>query len=47
MLSMLMGFIADLVFRSAASGSRAYEAEIDRYLVARGYFRPSRTKLSH
>jgi hypothetical protein len=33
---LLMNLVADVIFRSAGTRSRAYEAEIDRYLDARG-----------
>ncbi len=39
-LWLLMGFLADLIFGSASARSRAYEAEVDRYLAERGYSRP-------
>jgi hypothetical protein len=33
---LLMRFIADIIFESAAARKRSYEKEIDRYLEARG-----------
>jgi hypothetical protein len=34
---LLMRFIADMIFESAAARKRSYEKEIDRYLEARGF----------
>lgn len=34
---LLMNLVADLIFQWAASGKRAYEAEVDHYLEARGF----------
>ena len=34
---LLMRLIADVVFDVAASRKRSYEAEIDRYLQAKGF----------
>src|SRR4030095_11873116 len=34
---LLMRLIADLLFEAAASRNRSYEAEVDRYLQARGF----------
>jgi hypothetical protein len=34
---LLMRFIADVIFESAAARKRSYEKEIDRYLEARGF----------
>jgi hypothetical protein len=34
---LLMRLIADVVFETAASRKRSYEAEIDRYLQAKGF----------
>lgn len=36
-VGLLMKLIADMLFESAASGKRSYEAEVDRYLEARGF----------
>jgi hypothetical protein len=36
-VTLLMGLVADLVFDSAASMRRAFDAEIDRYLQGRGF----------
>jgi hypothetical protein len=38
---LLMGFLVDLVFDSAASVGRSYPAEVGKYLEQRG-FRPER-----
>jgi hypothetical protein len=35
-VTLLMGFVADLVFDSAASMRRSFDAEFDRYLQGRG-----------
>jgi hypothetical protein len=35
-VALLMGLVADLVFDSAASMQRSFDAEIDRYLQGRG-----------
>jgi hypothetical protein len=35
-VSLLMGFLADLVFNSAAAMRRSYRADIDRYVGRRG-----------
>jgi hypothetical protein len=35
-VTLLMGLVADLVFDSAASMRRSFDAEIDRYLQGRG-----------
>jgi hypothetical protein len=34
---LLMRLIADILFETAKSRNRSYEAEIDRYLEARGF----------
>ena len=34
---LLMRLIADLLFDTAASRNRSYEAEVDRYLEAQGF----------
>lgn len=34
---LLMRLIADVLFEAAASRNRSYEAEVDRYLEARGF----------
>jgi hypothetical protein len=34
---LLMRLIADVVFEASASRKRSYEAEIDRYLQAKGF----------
>jgi hypothetical protein len=34
---LLMRLIADILFEAAASRNRSYEAEVDRYLEARGF----------
>jgi hypothetical protein len=34
---LLMRLIADMLFDAAASRSRSYEAEFDRYLEAQGF----------
>lgn len=34
---LLMRLLADAVFEAAASRKRSYEAEIDRYLQAKGF----------
>ena len=36
LVSMLMGFLADLVFNSAAAMRRSYTSDIDRYVAKRG-----------
>jgi hypothetical protein len=36
-VTLLMGFVADLVFDSAASMHRSFGAEVDRYFQARGF----------
>ena len=36
-VSLLMGLVADLVFDSAASMRRSFDAEIDRYFQDRGF----------
>jgi hypothetical protein len=35
-VTLLMGLVADLVFDSAASMRRSFDAEFDRYLQGRG-----------
>jgi hypothetical protein len=35
-VTLLMGLVADLVFDSAASMRRSFDAEIDRYLKGQG-----------
>ena len=35
-VSLLMGFLADLVFNSATAMRRSYRADIDRYVARRG-----------
>jgi hypothetical protein len=35
-VTLLMGLVADLVFDSAASMRRSFDAEIDRYLQGQG-----------
>jgi hypothetical protein len=35
-VTLLMGLVADLVFDSASSMRRSFDAEIDRYLQGRG-----------
>ena len=35
-VTLLMGLVADLVFESAASMRRSFDAEIDRYFQDRG-----------
>jgi hypothetical protein len=35
-VTLLMGFLADLVFDSAASMRRSYRADVDRYFARRG-----------
>ena len=35
MIGLLIGFLAEVVFDSAASLGRSYEAEVDRYLRER------------
>ena len=37
LVRLLMRLIADVVFEAAASRKRSYEAEIDRYLQAKGF----------
>lgn len=37
LVRLLMRLIADVVFDAAASRKRSYEAEIDRYLQAKGF----------
>jgi hypothetical protein len=34
---LLMRLIADMLFETAASRNRSYEAEVDRYLAAQGF----------
>jgi hypothetical protein len=34
---LLMRLIADMLFETAASRNRSYEAEVDRYLEAQGF----------
>jgi hypothetical protein len=34
---LLMSLLADLIFESAASRKRSYEAEVDRYLETSGF----------
>jgi hypothetical protein len=34
---LLMRLIADILFETAASRNRSYEAEVDRYLEAQGF----------
>jgi hypothetical protein len=34
---LLMRLIADVLFETAASRNRSYEAEVDRYLQAQGF----------
>jgi len=36
-VTLLMGLVADLVFESAASMRRSFDAEIDRYFQDRGF----------
>jgi hypothetical protein len=36
-VTLLMGLVADLVFESTAALRRSYDADIDRYLKARGF----------
>ncbi len=36
MAQLLLGLLADLVFRSVASARRSFPAEVDRYLEQRG-----------
>jgi hypothetical protein len=36
-VSLLIGLVADLVFESAASMRRSFDAEIDRYFEDRGF----------
>jgi len=35
-VTMLMGFLADLVFSSATSMRRSYRTDMDRYVAKRG-----------
>ena len=35
-VSLLMGFLADLVFNSATSMRRSYREDMDRYVARRG-----------
>ena len=35
-VTMLMGFLADLVFSSATTMRRSYRADMDRYVAKRG-----------
>jgi hypothetical protein len=35
-VTLLMGFLADLVFNSASSMRRGYRADMDRYVSRRG-----------
>jgi hypothetical protein len=37
LVRLLMRLIADVVFEAAASRKRSYEAEVDRYLQAKGF----------
>ena len=36
-VTLLMGLVTDLVFESAASMRRSFDAEIDRYFQDRGF----------
>jgi len=36
-VTLLMGLVADLVFDSAASLRRSFDAEMDRYFQGRGF----------
>jgi hypothetical protein len=39
---LLLGFLADLVFESAAASRRSYQAEVSRYLERRGFIPDAR-----
>jgi hypothetical protein len=36
LVTLLMGFLTDLVFDSASSMRRSYRADVDRYVARRG-----------
>jgi hypothetical protein len=39
---LLLGFLADFVFESAAASRRSYQAEVSRYLEQRGFVSDAR-----
>jgi hypothetical protein len=41
-VQLLLGFLADLVFESAATSRRSYQADVTRYLERRGFIQDAR-----